>query len=126
MKLEAPSRLSDVQRRTLLALVLLGLAYFLFFAWPNSLGARTEGMLSVTSQDETITYPYVVRMVTPAHDLREFVNRWIIYGDYHYGYPFYFLSSLVVLPVVWARGALFTNLPSSTCSCCASSSRCSP
>lgn len=100
---------SSVQRRTLLVLVLLGLAYFLFFAWPNSLGARTEGMLGATSIDEPITYPYVVRMVTPAKDLREFVNRWIIYGDYHYGYPFYFFSSVVILPVVWARGALFTN-----------------
>ncbi len=66
-------------------------------------------MLGVTSLDEPITYPYVVRMVTPAKDLREFVNRWMIYGDYHYGYPFYFFSSVVVVPVVWAQGALFTN-----------------
>ena len=101
--------LNPVQRRTLIILVLLGLAYFLCFAWPNSLGARTEAMLGATSIDEPITYPYVVRMVTPAHDLREFVNRWMIYGDYHYGYPFYFFSSVVILPVVWAHGPLFTN-----------------
>ena len=100
---------TPVQRRTLIILVVLGLTYFLFFAWPNSLGARTESMLGVTSLDEPITYPYVVRMVTPAKDLREFVNRWMIYGDYHYGYPFYFFSSVVVVPVVWAHGALFTN-----------------
>ena len=97
------------QKRTLTGLILLGVLYFAAFTWPNSLGARTETMLQATSIDEPVTYPYVIRMVTPPHDLREFVNRWLIYGDYHYGYPFYFLSSVSILPVVWIHGASFEN-----------------
>ncbi len=97
------------QKRTLIGLILLGTLYFAAFIWPNSLGARTETMLQATSTDEPVTYPYVIRMVTPPHDLREFVNRWLIYGDYHYGYPFYFLSSVSILPVVWIHGASFEN-----------------
>ncbi len=101
--------MSPSQKRTFLVLLAVGLAVFVLFAWPNSLGARTESMLAATSIDEPVTYPYVVRMVTPPKDLREAVNRWLIYGDYHYGYPFYFLSSLSILPVVWAKGSAFVN-----------------
>ncbi len=101
--------MNSQQKRTLTGLLLLGGLYFAIFIWPNSLGARTETMLQATSIDEPVTYPYVIRMVTPAHDLREFVNRWLIYGDYHYGYPFYFLSSVCILPVVWIHGASFEN-----------------
>ena len=97
------------QKSTLTGLILLGMVYFSAFIWPNNLGARTETMLQSTSIDEPVTYPYVIRMVTPPGDLREAVNRWLIYGDYHYGYPFYFFSSLSILPVVWIHGASFEN-----------------
>ena len=97
------------QKRTLTGLILLGVLYFAVFIWPNSLGARTETMLQATSIDEPVTYPYVIRMVTPPKDLREAVNRWLIYGDYHYGYPFYLFSSLSILPVVWIHGSIFEN-----------------
>lgn len=97
------------QKQTLTGIILLGVLYFAVFLWPNSLGARTESMLNATSIDEPVTYPYVIRMVTPPKDLREAVNRWLIYGDYHYGYPFYFFSSITILPVVWIHGATFEN-----------------
>jgi hypothetical protein len=101
--------MTPTQKKTLVYLLLLGVLYFGIFIWPNSLGAQTEGMLAKTSVDEPVTYPYVIRMVAPPHDLREAVNRWIIYGDYHYGYPFYFFSAVVVLPVSLAHGSLFEN-----------------
>ncbi len=101
--------MTPTQKKTLLLLILLGAVYFGMFIWPNSLGAQTENMLARTSIDEPVTYPYVVRMVAPPKDFREFINRWMIYGDYHYGYPFYFFSALVVEPVSLAHGALFEN-----------------
>lgn len=55
-------------------------------------------MLFVLSTDEHITYPWVMRMVTPAENTFESLRHWIAYQDYHYGYPFYLLSALVVLP----------------------------
>ncbi len=101
--------MNTIQKRTLWVLVGLGILYFAIFLWPNSLGARTESMLMGTSVDEPITYPYVVRMISPPRDLKDMYSRWVIYGDYHYGYPFYFFSALVVLPVELVHGAKFTN-----------------
>jgi hypothetical protein len=96
-------------KKILLAALLVSLVYFALFIYPNTLGARSETMLAKTSIDEPVIYPYVVRMLTPASGLKDLWERWVIYGDYHYGYPFYFLSALVVLPVRLAYGALFTN-----------------
>jgi hypothetical protein len=101
--------MDSTQKRTLIVLVLLGALYFAIFLWPNSLGARSEDMLMGTSVDEPITYPYVVRMISPPKDIKDMYARWVIYGDYHYGYPFYFFSALAVLPVELVNGARFTN-----------------
>ena len=96
------------------------LLYFCLFIPPNARGAQSERMLQCTSVDEPVTYPYVVRMLTPASDLKDLFTRWVIYGDYHYGYPFYFLSALVVLPVRLAHGGGSPTSPRLNLSCCAS------
>lgn len=85
------------------------LIYFLIFFIPNSRGADSELMLQATSQDEPVTYPYVVRILTPARDFKDLFVRWVFYGDYHYGYPFYFFSAVAVLPVKLAFGERFTD-----------------
>jgi len=85
------------------------LAYFALFIIPNARGAESEVMLGRTSVDEPVTYPYVVRMLYPAKDLKDLWSRWIIYGDYHYGYPFYFFSAVSVLPVRLVYGANFID-----------------
>ncbi len=95
------------KKRVIWLTVVICLVYFGVFAIPNARGAQTETMLAATSTDEPITYPYVVRMLSPAKDLKDLWSRWIIYGDYHYGYPFYFLSSVSVLPVRLVEGANF-------------------
>lgn len=98
---------STPQRRTTLALVLIGLVYFAIFVIPNAHGARNVNMLRVFSNDETITYPYVLHMLATPKDIHDFVWRMLIYGDYHYGYPFYFFSMLTVLPVKGIFGEAF-------------------
>jgi hypothetical protein len=85
------------------------LVCFVLFLFPNARGATSESQLSKTSIDEPVTYPHVVRMLTPPSGLKDLWERWIIYGDYHYGYPFYFLSAVAVLPVRLVHGASFTN-----------------
>jgi hypothetical protein len=91
------------------AIAAICLAFFLIFFLPNIRGATSESLLQQTSIDEPVTYGYLVRMLTPASGLKDLWERWIIYGDYHYGYPFYFLSALTILPVRLIHGALFTN-----------------
>ena len=96
-------------KRTFLLTLAVCLLYFCLFIPPNARGAQSERMLQSTSVDEPVTYPYVVRMLSPASDLKDLWTRWVIYGDYHYGYPFYFFSALVVLPVSLVHGGAFTN-----------------
>lgn len=101
--------MNSTQKKVLIAVIAASLIYFALFIPPNLLGAKSETMLAKTSVDEPVIYPYVVRMLTPAQSPKELFERWVIYGDYHYGYPFYFLSALVVLPVRLVYGGLFTN-----------------
>jgi hypothetical protein len=96
------------QKRNFWIIAIIGGLYFLAFCFPNARGAADEAMLGKLSHDEAITYPYVVHMLTPAQNIHEAWWRLIIYGDYHYGYPFYFYSMLVLLPVRWIYGAEFT------------------
>lgn len=97
-QLPTKARLTRNQQRTLLLLCLIGLLYFVALCFPNARGARDVDMLRVFSGDETITYPYVLHILETPKDIHDFTWRMIIYGDYHYGYPFYFLSMLAVLP----------------------------
>lgn len=96
-------------KRTGWWLFLIALLYFIALIFPNARGAQSERMLLVTSLDEPVTYQYVVRMLTPASDFKDLFSRWVLYGDYHYGYPFYFFSALAVLPVRLIYGAEFTH-----------------
>ena len=101
--------MSKTQRRVLLVLVGIGLAYFAVFLYPNSYGARSETILLAASADEHVTYPYVIRILTPGKTFNETRANLFLYEDYHYGYPFYALSSLVVLPVRLIYGEAFTQ-----------------
>ena len=101
--------MNSASKKVWIAVAAAGLIYFALFWYPNTLGAKSETMLARTSIDEPVLYPFVVRMLTPASSLKDLWERWIIYGDYHYGYPFYFLSAVVVLPVRLIYGAKFTD-----------------
>jgi len=97
------------QKRILLAVALIGLVYFAVFFFPNALGAKDQSMLLRTSTDEPITYPYVLRMLQDPSSLKDLFVRWVIYGDYHYGWLFYLWSAMVLLPVKAIYGMGFVN-----------------
>ncbi len=52
-----------------------------------------------SSGDEYVTYPNVVRILTPGKTFFETRANLFLYEDYHYGYPFYAMSALALLPV---------------------------
>jgi hypothetical protein len=96
--------MSTIQKRNLAIIIFLGFFVFLLFFWPNGQNAADEQMLRGRSQDEPIIYPIVLRMLSYSQNIHEAWGKLIIYGDYHYGYPFYFLSFLVLLPVKFIFG----------------------
>jgi len=98
-----------VQRTTLLILALLGALYFAFFFIPNASTLGSDNPLVYLDRDEYVTYPVVERMLAFEGDIHQIWGSLIIYGDYHYGYPFYFVSMLVLLPFRLIQGADFFN-----------------
>ena len=84
-----------------------GWPYFILFAIPNAQGAEDEYMLSVLSQDESFQYPFLVGVLTPGDTLLESIKNFVSYHHYIYGYPFYIISSLAVLPSRLIYGADF-------------------
>ena len=91
--------MEKVQKRTLLTLLIVGVLYFLLFAFPNSKGAVDSNMLSVFEPDEFDQYPNVIRMLTPGKTLFETVFNFVVYRHFYYGYPFYLTSALTLFPV---------------------------
>jgi hypothetical protein len=82
-----------------LLLTLLSCAYGLLFIPPNLTGAADPEMLSVFKIDEYAQFPVVIRMTTPDRSLAETAQHAFVYYHYYYGYPFYLLSALAILPL---------------------------
>lgn len=102
--------LNPSQKRVLLILSLIGIAYFAIFILPNLQGARDANMLAVFETDEYAQYPNVIRMLTPGPTFYQSVRNFVVYLHYFYGYPFYFYSALTLLPAKLVLGANWTEL----------------
>lgn len=90
--------LTPSQKRTLLVLGIVSLIYFSIFIPINLRGAENEHAFFVTGGDEYVIYPILNAILTPGNDFSSTLYHIFIYEDYHYGYPFYVVSALVVLP----------------------------
>ena len=93
----------------IIGLVLLGLAYFIVMIVPNQTGAADATMLSAFEHDEFAQYPNVIHMLQQGDNPYQTLRNFLIYQHYYYGYPFYFFSAIVLLPVKWIIGADWTS-----------------
>jgi len=101
--------MDKTQKRTLLIISLIGLVYFIAFFFPNASTLSSDNPAVFLHRDEFVTYPIVERMLAFEGDIHSIWGSLIIYGDYHYGYPFYFFSMLVLLPYRLFGGTEFFN-----------------
>ena len=62
-------------------------------------------MLGVFEHDEFAQYPHIIRMLTPGDTLYQSLRNFVVYLHYYYGYPFYFISAILLLPYKWIAGA---------------------
>ena len=97
------------QKRNFRVIALVGILYFILFIFPNASTMGSDNPIVYLHKDEFVTYPIVERMLESSPNLSEAWGRLIIYGDYHYGYPFYFLSMLTLLPLRIIQGTDFYN-----------------
>jgi hypothetical protein len=88
-----------IQKRTLITLLAIGAVYFVLFIFPNVKGSADQNMLSVFAPDEFAQYPHVIRMLTPGKTLAETAFNIIVYRHFYYGYPFYLISAITLLPL---------------------------
>lgn len=93
--------MSGKQKQIFFTLIALAIVYFILFILPNSQGAVDQNMLGVFEPDEFAQYPHVIRMLKPADQIQESIRRFFAYQHYYYGFPFYFSSALVILPLKW-------------------------
>jgi len=100
------------QKKVVWVLLFLGVLYFALFWFPNASTLGSDNPIVYLDRDEYVTYPIVERMLAFEGDLHNIWGSLIVYGDYHYGYPFYFFSMLVLLPLRLIRGsAFFEHIP---------------
>jgi hypothetical protein len=99
--------LSSQQKKVFWILLAVSLILFITFIPQNMRNAHDRHELYMKGGDEKITYPYVEWMLKLDGKPEEWIYGLIVYEDYHYGYPFYFLSALVCLPVRLIYGASF-------------------
>ena len=97
------------QKRIIRVISLVGILYFILFIFPNASTMGSDNRIVYLHTDEFVILPVVERMLESSPNLSEAWGRLIIYGDYHYGYPFYFLSMLTLLPLRIIQGADFYN-----------------
>lgn len=99
--------MDKTQKTTLRVLILLGLIYFVIFIFPNASTMGSDNPVVYLHKDEAMIYPPIERMLRLEGSLSNIWGSLIVYGEYHYGYPFFFLSALVLLPLRLIRGPEF-------------------
>ncbi len=96
-------RLSDTLDKKHLRLKIFILAfscaYFILFVLPNLTGAKDPNMLVVKIADEYLQFPYVIKVTSLGESFYQTIKNVLIPGHYHYGYPFYIISALAILPL---------------------------
>jgi hypothetical protein len=86
-------------------LLFIGVVYSSIFIFPNMQGAKNPEMLAIFEIDEYAQFPHLARMLTPGDSLYQTIRNFTVYLHYFYGYPFYFFSAVVVLPIRLIFGA---------------------
>ncbi len=92
----------DSRQRLIFAILLLmAVIVFALFIAPNVAGSRNLAMVQMFQPDEAAPLPSVFRMIAPAGSLNQALRSFIFYDYYYYGFPYFGLSALVLLPFRW-------------------------
>ena len=93
--------MTTTQKRIFILLLSMAVAAFCLFALPNAVASDNLSMVQVFQPDEAVPLPYVFRMIAPAPTLNLALRHFIFYDYYYYGFPYFALSALVLLPLQW-------------------------
>ncbi len=99
--------LSRKQKQTLLVLLVIGLIYIAVLMPSNINGSRDWDDFRHYGGDEYVIYPILQNVLSPGDDFGATLYHHYIHEDYHYGYPFYAVSSLFMYPIRLIAGPDF-------------------
>ncbi|MEW6650153.1 MAG: hypothetical protein AB1453_08185 [Chloroflexota bacterium] len=84
----------------LTCLIVAGIAFGLTTI-TNSKASENLAMVQMFEPDEAVVLPYALAMIEPAESLEAAARQFVFYGFYHYGFPYFGYSALVLLPIQW-------------------------
>lgn len=93
----------------ILVLALLTIATFVVFIFPNKAGSENEAMVNIFEPDEYATFTVIDRMTSPKPDRPSFLQHYFHYNFYHYGFPYFSISSIPAFILRWTNQ--FQNTP---------------
>lgn len=105
-------RLSDLskdQKRVFLLLCILGVLTIAVLMPSNINGTADWDAFQRYGGDEYVIYPILMDVMAPGETFSATLYHRFIYEDYHYGYPFYAWSMMVLQPVQWVLGTDFPD-----------------
>jgi hypothetical protein len=94
--------MTTTQKRYFILLLLLAAAGFGLFILPNRVASDNLSMVQMFQPDEAAPMPYLLKMIAPADGLNHALRQFVFYEYYYYGFPYFALSALVLLPLQWA------------------------
>ncbi len=98
------------QRRNIIILAIISMAYFILFCFPNAAASADKKMILVFQPDEAVPLPYLLDMIQPAPAFKQALINFFFYRYYFYGFPFFAFSALALLPLKWAGQLQNTTL----------------
>lgn len=101
--------IAPVQKKTMGILLILSLLYLAILIPSNLNGTADLEAFSRYGGDEFVIYPVLMDVMKPGETFGATLYHLFIYEDYHYGYPFYAVSTLLLTPVRLLTGAAFPD-----------------
>jgi len=86
-----------------LSLAIITVTVFVVFIFPNKAGSADEAMVNIFQPDEYATWTVVDRMTSPKPDRPSFLQHYFLYDFYHYGFPYFSLSTIPVFVARWTH-----------------------
>lgn len=110
------TEIAPVQKKTMSVLLVISALYLVILLPSNLNGTRDMDAFARYGGDEYVIYPILMDVMKPGDTFGATLYHLFIYEDYHYGYPFYAVSTLILTPSRLIFGASFAervavNLP---------------
>lgn len=81
--------------------VVIALLIFIINIIPNSRASENIAMVQVFQPDESAPLPSLFNMIAPASSLNQALRNFVFYKYYFYGFPYFGISALFLLPLKW-------------------------